>query len=50
MKTDKLTEKQLQEILELAKIAEQKMRESSEGLAALANKCRRWYQNENTKL
>lgn len=33
-----LDENQLRELLELASIAEQKMRESSEGLTALANK------------
>lgn len=38
MKEKQLDENQLREILKLASIAEQKMRESSEGLTALAEK------------
>lgn len=38
MKQQSLDEKQLQELLELARVAEQNMKQSSEGLAALAEK------------
>lgn len=38
MTEQQLDEKKLLEILELAKIAEQKMRKSTEGLTALAEK------------
>jgi hypothetical protein len=37
-------EKELLEILELAKIAEQKMREASEMATAMAQKCQSWYE------
>ncbi len=44
-------EKELLEILELAKTGEQKMREISERAEALALKCQRWYEEAaGTKL
>ena len=36
-------EKELLEILELARIAEQKMREASDMATAMAQKCEGWY-------
>lgn len=39
-----LDEKEMLEILELAKIAEQKMREASEMATAMAQKCHRWHE------
>lgn len=39
-----LDEKELLEILELAKIAEQKMREASEMATAMAQKYQSWYE------
>lgn len=37
-------EKELLEILEIARIAEQKMREASEMATAMAQKCQGWYE------
>ncbi len=37
-------EKELLEILELAKMSEQKLREASEMATAMAEKCQRWYE------
>lgn len=38
------SDNELLEILELAKVAEQKMREASEMATAMAQKCQRWYE------
>lgn len=37
-------EKELLEILELAKMSEQKLKEASEIATAMAEKCQRWYE------
>lgn len=44
MKKKAPDEKELLEVLELAKVAEQKMREASEMATALAEKCKSWYE------
>lgn len=42
-------EKELLEILEIAKIGERKMKEVSEGLTTLSEKCQRWHETELAK-
>lgn len=42
-------EKELLEILELAKMGEQKLREASEMATAMAKKCQHWYEAAQAK-
>ena len=44
MKTKVPNEKELLEILEIARVAEEKARVMSEMATALAEKCQRWYE------